>query len=88
MCTRVLSACMCVCQILETQGPMKLELQMVVRCHVSSGNQIQVLWKSKCSCLPPPQTLQNMFNLNSIEVGSLNGFKYYTIHLEFSVSQS
>lgn len=52
LCTRVLSACMCVCQILETQGPMKLELQMVVRCQVSAGNQIQVVWKSKCSYLP------------------------------------
>lgn len=78
----------CVYLILETQGPMKLELQMVVRCHVSAGNQIQVIWKSKCSYLPSLQILQDMFNLNFIEIGSLNRFKYYTIHLEFFVLQS
>lgn len=31
--------------------------------------------KSKSSYLSSLQTIQNMFNLNSIEIGSLNGFK-------------
>jgi hypothetical protein len=34
----------------RASDPLELELQMVVNCHVSSGNQIWVLWKNnQCS---------------------------------------
>ena len=33
----------------EAYDSLKLESQIVVRCHVGVRNQTQVLWKSKCS---------------------------------------